>query len=76
MKIEEGFRRYVQIMSIILIYNDKWRIIMVNNSNKCPECGSRKIITKEAPYFGGVLIDYICRECGYAWHQDVKKSVE
>lgn len=42
----------------------------------CPECGSRKIITKEAPYFGGVLIDYTCRECGYAWHQDVKKSLE
>ena len=42
----------------------------------CPECGSRKITTKEAPYFGGVLIDYTCRECGYAWHQDVKKSLE
>lgn len=49
---------------------------MIRDSKKCPECGSRKIITKEAPYFGGVLIDYACRECGYAWHQDVKKSVE
>lgn len=41
---------------------------------ECPECGSRKINTTKNPYFGGVIIDYTCKECGYTWNQDIKRE--
>ena len=65
--------RYVQIMSIILIYNDKWRFIMVNNGNKCPECGSNNIHINKTPHFDGVIVDCKCNECDHEWHYENKK---
>ena len=56
-------------MSIILIYNDKWRIIMVNNSNKCPECGSINItIRKSPPTYDGTIVDGKCHDCKHEWN--------
>ena len=63
-------------MSIILIYNDKWRIIMVNNSNKCPECGSNNIHKEKIHHTQGVIIDYTCKDCTHSWSHYMDKKEE
>ena len=46
---------------------------MVNNGNKCPECGSNNIHINKTPHFDGVIVDCKCNECDHEWHYENKK---
>lgn len=49
---------------------------MVNNSNKCPECGSNNIHKEKIHHTQGVIIDYTCKDCMHSWSHYMDKKEE